>query len=132
MSDSDDKYIEELYKTLSYSNEQFDKHVLFIASGAFGVSFAFIENIIPNLNEATHTDYLIGAWYVYALVIFISLVSHFLSSQSISWSIRNYGAKKWEKGFKRWNWLTRSLNILMISGLFYGTILLINFINKNI
>lgn len=132
MADNDDTYIEELYKTLSYSNEQFDKNVLFIASGAFGVSFAFIENLVPDLEKATSTGYLIGAWYVFASVIFISLVSHFLSSQSISWSIRNYGKKKWEKGYKRWNWTTRSLNIFMITGLLTGTILLISFINKNI
>jgi hypothetical protein len=38
-----DPYEQELYKTLNYSNEQFDKHILFIASGALGISFAFIE-----------------------------------------------------------------------------------------
>ncbi|HEX2921871.1 MAG TPA: hypothetical protein VHO50_11975 [Bacteroidales bacterium] len=44
---SDDNYIREQYQALKYSNEQFDKNVLFIASGALGISFAFIEKVIP-------------------------------------------------------------------------------------
>jgi hypothetical protein len=127
----DEAYIQELYKTLNYSNEQFDKHVLFIASGALGISFAFIEKIV-NLKEAASKDLLIEAWRYFAAVIFVSLISHFVSSLSIRWSISHYGEESWDKKSKQWNYIIRGLNILMISGLLYATLSLINFINQNI
>lgn len=127
-----DLYIQELYKVLSYSNEQFDKNVLFIASGALGVSFAFIDKLIPDMEKAVSKNSLINAWYCFAAVIFISLVSHFISSISIRWSINNYEKDNFEKGMRLWNWLIRSLNVLMVIGLFTGTILLINFIQLNL
>lgn len=131
MSDTDRAYVQELYKTLTYSNEQFDKHVLFIASGAFGISFAFIEKLV-DLEEAVSTDCLIQSWYAFAIVIFVSLISHFVSTLSLRWSISNYGKDNWDKIMKRWNYLIRSLNILMIFGLLIGSILLISFIKLNV
>jgi hypothetical protein len=132
MGDTTKTYIDELYKTLHYSNEQFDKNVLFIASGALGVSFAFIEKLVPNLENAIEKTCLFNAWYSFAIVIFISLVSHFISSLSIRWSISHCEDENFTTKMKYWNWVTRSLNILMIIGLLIGTILLINFIKKNI
>ena len=128
----DQQYIQELYNTLSYSNQQFDKNVLFIASGALGVSFAFIDKLVPNLDNAIGKNYLINAWYCFAGVIFISLISHFISSLSIRWSITNYGKDNMDRGVKKWNWAIRGLNIFMMIGLLIGTLLLIRFINQNI
>lgn len=130
---SDESYEQELYKTLNYSNEQFDKNVLFIASGSLGVSFAFIEKIVPDLAKANEKVYLISSWYFFAGVIFVCLISHFISSLSLRWSVVNHGNNdKFAKGSKRWNFIIRTLNIIMILGLLTGTVLLINFINKNI
>ena len=75
----DDTCIKEKYQALSYGNEQFDRNVLFIASGALGISFGFIEKLIPNLAEAKDKCYLIDSWYCFAGVIFLSLVAHFFS-----------------------------------------------------
>jgi hypothetical protein len=126
------QYTQELYNTLNYSNQQFDKNVLFIASGALGVSFAFIDKLVPNLENAIEKNCLINAWYWFAAVIFISMVSHFISSLSIRWRIENHKKYNVDNGVIKWNWVIRGLNILMMSGLLIGTILLINFINQNI
>lgn len=125
-------YEQELYKALTYCNEQFDKNVLFIASGALGISFAFIEKLIPQLLKAYYKCYLIGAWYCFGAVIFISLACHFISMLSIRWSITNYPKDTFEKGMKQWNNAIRSLNVLMMVGLLIGIILLISFIKQNI
>ncbi len=132
MNEGDKRYEQELYKTLSYSNEQFDKNVLFIASGALAISFAFVEKLVPNLEIAKQKDYLIDAWYFFGCVIFISLICHFISILSIRWSITNHQKKDFEKGMYRWNLATRILNFTMIIGLLIGIILLINFIKQNI
>ena len=133
MSSTDENYVKELYKTLSYSNEQFDKNVLFIASGALGISFAFIEKLVK-LDKAINKDLLTNAWYYFAIVIFISLICHFVSSLSIRWSISNHNQneKNFNKGMKRWNFTIRFLNAFMIIGLLIGTIYLINFLKQNI
>jgi hypothetical protein len=129
-----DKYTEEQYQALKYSYEQFDKNVLFIASGALGISFAFIEKIIPNLKQATVKCLLIDSWYCFAGVIFMCLVAHFVSSQAISWAIRNNPSvnKHYNRTRSILNWIIRILNISMIIGLLVGIISLIRFINLNI
>ena len=133
-AEDDEQYVNELYKVLNYSNEQFDKNVLFIASGALGISFAFIEKLVPSIKLSICKSSLIGAWYLFGVVIFISLVSHFISSVSLRWTISHYGDKKTDlvKGRKRWNLVIRFCNILMIAGLLWGTLLLINYIKQNL
>lgn len=131
MSKETETYVQELYKALYYSSEQFDKNVLLIASGALGISFAFIENLV-DLNKAISKNILIHSWYWFAGVIFISLVSHFVSSLSIRWTVENINSNSLENGRKRWNIGIRILNAIMIIGLLVGTVLLINFIQQNL
>ncbi len=130
---SDDNYIQEQYQALKYSNEQFDKNVLFIASGALGISFAFIEKIIPDLKNAIDSGFLINSWYCFAGVIFISLVAHFISIMANRWAIKHdENEKNYKRGCKIWNVTLRTINILMIIGLLAGIIMLIYFVKLNI
>lgn len=129
---SNDNYIKEQYQALKYSNEQFDKNILFIASGALGISFAFIEKIVPDLQNAVSSYCLITSWYCFAGVIFICLVAHFISILANRWAIEKTDNENYKKMVKRWNLTIRTINILMIFGLFIGIILLIQFIKLNI
>ena len=129
---ADEEYIKQKYQALSYGNEQFDKNVLFIASGALGISFGFIEKLVPDLSATQHKCYLIDSWYCFAGVIFISLLAHFISMMSIRWSIQNENSENYDKVSNVLNWLIRSFNILMIFGLFIGIILLISFVKQNL
>ncbi len=130
---SDDNYTQEQYQALKYSNEQFDKNVLFIASGALGISFAFIEKVIPDLENAINTGFLINSWYCFAGVIFISLVAHFISILANRWAIAHDDQEKnYERICNRWNFTLRTINIIMIIGLLLGIILLIYFVKLNI
>jgi hypothetical protein len=119
---------------LKYSIEQFDKSIMFIASGALGISFAFIKDVIPDLKKALRTELLIGSWYIFAGVIFVSSCCHFLSILAHKWAVRkaNLEDDEFNNGIKRWNFWIRAVNIVMIIGLFLGTLILINFIKKNI
>lgn len=131
---SDTPYLDKLYQALHYSNEQFDKNVLFIASGALGISFAFVEKIVPNLKNACGKCLLISSWYFFAGVIFISLVAHFFSILALRWAIKNNENKSPEKSIieDRWNLTVRIINGFMIAGLLAGMILLILFIHFNL
>lgn len=132
MSSNDEKYTDAQYKVLEYGNVQFDKNVMFIASGALGISFAFIENIIPDLENAVNKEYLITAWYFFAGVIFFSLVAHFLSILANRWAIAKEDCTNFDCKKKAWNIIIRISNIVMMVGLFFGIIFLVHFINKNI
>ncbi len=131
---ADEEYIKAKYQALSYGNEQFDKNVLFIASGALGISFGFIEKVVPNLTSAVNKHFLIDSWYCFASVIFISLVAHFISILANRWAIVNDDMEdaKYNKISGRWNLGIRALNIFMILGLFFGVILLVLFVKQNI
>jgi hypothetical protein len=131
---SEDKHIDSVSQTFKYSTEQFDKNILFIASGAFVVSFAFIKDIIPNLKEASNKEYLIYSWYIFAGIIFVSLVSHFISMLLGKWAMDNQhlGDDEYNSKLTGWNWLIRILNGLMILAILAGALSLIYFINHNI
>lgn len=121
-------------ETLRYSTEQFDKTITFIASGALIVSFAFIKDIIPDLSTAVHKSYLINSWYIFSGVIFLSLVTHFISMLANTWAAKNRDAKNddFNRGIKYWNYPIRFFNITMIFALLVGSIFLIKFINLNL
>ena len=120
--------------TLKYSTEQFDKNIVFIASGALAISFAFIKDIIPNLQKAVCKEYLFNAWYIFASVIFASLVGHFISMLANTWAIKNAALDDdtYNRKIMNWNWPIRLLNISMIIAIFIGALSLINFIHLNL
>lgn len=130
-TDNQDKYLDEVTK---YSNEQFDKNTLFIASGALGVSFAFIKDIIPNFEGATHKGALLGSWYIFAGVIFISLISHFILTRACDWAFKNENLESdlYNCKIRFWNIPIRILNITSIISILVGSMLLIYFIHQNI
>ena len=119
---------------LKYSTEQFDKSIMYIASGAFIISFGFIKDVLPNLATACHKNWLVTAWYIFASVIFISLIGHFVSSLGQRWSVKNKNLEYLEyiKKEKYWNYPIRGMNILMIAGILVGAIFLISFIKLNL
>lgn len=126
--------IKHQHEVLKYSVEQFDKNILFIASGALAGSFAFIKDIVGDLSHTMGKFWLILSWYFFAVVIFISLINHFISVLAHTKSIKytKYSNKKFNRKIKKWNFVIRGLNVSMIVLLLVGTLLLINFVNKNI
>lgn len=138
MSDSennnDTNSMKHQHDVLKYSVEQFDKNILFIASGALAGSFAFIKDIIGDLSHSVGKIWLVTSWYFFAVVIFISLINHFISALAHTKSIKynKYSNKKFNKKIRKWNLIIRGLNIMMIILVLIGTIFLINFINNNI
>ena len=60
-------------------SRSFDKYILTLSSGAFGLSFIFINEIVPNPDAAT-IGFLIAAWSLFALSI-LSTLGSFLFSQ---------------------------------------------------
>lgn len=127
-------HIEDTLRLKLYSTEQFDKSIIFIASGALGISFAFITDIIPDLKNACYKGFLISSWGIFSLVIFMNLIAHFVSMLAHQWAVKknHLDDKTYNKKIKRWNVPIRNLNFLCILGIFVGSIFLLIFICNNL
>lgn len=130
MADEKDPYLDQLNKAYIESSSQFDKQVLFIASGALGISLAFIKDIVK-LDVATNKVLLLLAWIFFGAVILICILSHYTSLKAIKYRIENLYQKK-DKISKRFDWWTQAFNILMMLFLTTGLTLLFVFIGFNI
>lgn len=134
---------DEFYKALNYSTSEFDKSIVFIASGALGISMAFIDKIVP-LETAINKEWLIGAWGLFGITILLNMITHFISQLANRWAIHNDPndfpkgkkkkkmEKKYMRGEKHWNYLIRGLNFSMIVALVAGFSLFLYFIYSNI
>jgi len=61
--------------------KHFDKTSLSIAAGSFGISFAFIDKVIP-LAEAVYRPVLAAAWALFGFCLLILLVGYRASSMT--------------------------------------------------
>lgn len=132
MGDTTEK---ELLQLISrYSNEQFDKNILFISSGGLGISFAFIKDVIPDLNLASCKGLLLCSWYFFGFVILTSLVAQFVSARaaSIANESQNLDDDSYNRKLKPYNLSIRTMNIACIVGIFFGVGALILFIQQNL
>lgn len=116
----------------------FDKAILTLASSAFGLSFTFIRQIIPNIKNGT--IYLLkSAWISFGISILITLASFLTSFFACKKGIKILEVKyivdnKNKKG-KNINYMTIItifLNILSILSFIIGTYFLASFSINNL
>lgn len=130
MKEEDKEYLDLLNKVYFESSTQFDKQLLFVASGALGLSLAFIKDIVV-LSKATNKELLLLSWISFGLVILINVISHYTSLKAINYKIENIYKKK-DRFSQSFNSVTKYFNIMMIVFLASGLVLLIVFIGINI
>jgi hypothetical protein len=68
-------------KTSVEMDARFDRALFTIAAGSFGLSFAFIEKIVP-LATASMPYLLVLAWACFALCLIIIVSGHLLSAEA--------------------------------------------------
>lgn len=84
MNEDDEKF---LTVRQSYINDRFDllkqynNNIFILSSGAFGVSFAFIEQVVKT-PKIEYAIFLIISWMLIIISIFLSLVTFLVSHQS--------------------------------------------------
>ena len=132
MSDSTER--EHIQQISRYSNEQFDKHILLISSGALGISFAFIKDVIPDLAVACCKVLLLVSWCFFGLVILLSLIAQYISTRaaSIAGESIDMDDELFNFKLKPFNQWIRGMNIACIVGIFIGIGALILFIQQNL
>jgi len=111
------------------AQEQYDKTVLMLSTGALSISFVFIKDIVK-LNKITSTDLLVASWTCWAFSVSCVLISFYTSKQAMSKAIDDLDNNVEERN--KSNTATSILNIL--SGAFFvlGLIFIIIFVKKNL
>jgi hypothetical protein len=77
--EADNRFIETLNQRQGEEDDKIDKWMMTLASGSFGLSFAFINQIVP-MAKASHTTFLIAAWSCFLAVLILELIAFTVSS----------------------------------------------------
>jgi hypothetical protein len=77
--DSSQHYIDECNRRQWDQDAKSDKWILTLASGSFGLSFAFIDKIV-DLSASSCRELLLSAWACFAAVLVIELCGFMISS----------------------------------------------------
>lgn len=124
---------EAINKIKDKSEDDFEKHIIYIASGALAISFSFIERLVP-LDKSISKWMLIFSWILFALTLVINLLSHYyckhLAEKSID-EIDDNDPNIITNITKR-NKRIDAINYFSITTLFAGLLFLIFFVSVNI
>lgn len=125
-----------VYENKLKSEDDYEKYLTLISSGALGLSITFIEKIV-NLEHATCKGLLILGWVFLTITLFGSLLSHFFSRKYSEKTIDDIDDSSIEydvlsKKLEKRNSKLECFNIVNISTLFSGIVLIIIFISTNI
>ena len=89
IEEEDKECWQQLNKAYIESSSQFDKQVLYFASGALALSFTFIKDIVK-LPVASCKHILIISWCFFVAVILLSIVSHYSSKKKLILKSKTY------------------------------------------
>lgn len=114
----------------SKSDDDFEKYITFIASGALGLSVVFMDKISP-LKESKFIWIIAVGWVVLAITLFINLLSHYLSSKYTTKSIDDIDVNKTYntivENINSRNKVIDILNLISIISLGIGILLILIF-----
>ncbi len=126
-----------LDNALLEESKNFDKYVLTIASGSFGLSLLFIRQLVPVWQPGT-LPLLIASWSSFGASIFFTLLSLLISQLACLRQIRVLDNWLYEKAGNQsssknlFKVLTHSLNWFSMLTFLSGVVLLILFATRNL
>jgi len=122
LNEQDHQFLKACQDSEFQAIDQFDKIVLTLTGGAFGVSFAFLKDIVRP-DAVTHQGFLVAAWVFWCLTLSVNLTSFYFSHLAMRRAQRKYRAG--ERDEAKLNgifgssvvWLNPSAGALFILGL---------------
>ena len=114
------------------AQEQYDKTILTLSGGAFGISFAFVDKV-AGANPVL-TEWLLGAWLLWGLSITSILFSFFFSNKALRKTIEQVDEETLyeETPGGHYTGITSTLNVLGGTFFFLGAVALVVFVYHNI
>lgn len=133
MSKALQSYRQELKESKSASQDQLDKALLTLSAGAFGITFAYIDNFITGSPE--YINLLFLSWISWGLTIGMSLIAFYLTIKSFKVTIKLIDQdpeRVYEQPFNKWDRAVNVLNILSLGGFLIGLLLIGIFVKINL
>jgi hypothetical protein len=138
--EANERYTDKLTETQQKTLADADKWMMTLAAGSFGLSFTFINSLIP-IEKAVYKPLLIAAWVCFALVLVIQLAGFTLSSLRFTLMVeeadRNLSLKYEgkEPEYKRRSIYFDPNRVMMYAALFIffgGLVCLLVFVARNL
>ncbi len=129
MTEEDKEYWNQLFQTYKESATLFEKNLLYITSGALGISITFLSDIVV-LENAKLFWLLVTSWSLFTIVIFVNLISHYFSMKSMNHELKHF--LKEQKPKNKFEKFVKNMNLSMIFGLPLGLVFLILFLSLNL
>lgn len=119
--------------TLTKSQDDFEKQLVYISGGALTVSMFLIEKVVKDLPHASCKWVLIACWTMLGFTLIVSLLSHFLCINFNYKTIEEIDADTYNpfKARQR-NRIIKTINVSTFITLVLGIILLIIFTSINL
>ncbi|MBL1245004.1 MAG: hypothetical protein COA39_011575 [Sulfurimonas sp.] len=112
------------------SQEQYDKTVITLSTGALGLSFVFIKDVV-DVKVASNINFLTGAWICFALSVLSVLLSFLASKYALDRAIVAEDNNE-EIGIDRADSITTILNWLSAAFFIVGLVFMIVFVKLNL
>jgi len=122
----DNNYLEQIQKIRTYSSEQLDKQIVYLAGGGLVFTIGFIKNIV-DISKSTNLTLLFVAWILFVTTLVLNLVSHKSSIKAMDLELQLEHKKS-----DSWDNATDWLNSISILSLVLAIILFIIFVSLNI
>ncbi len=124
MNDTRKDYVESEH----HAQDQFDKAVLTLSGGAFGVSFAFMNDVVGD--DPHYLLWILLAWSAWGLSITLILITFYTSNEAFRRAIRNLDEGKENGGV--WSTATSWLNFFAGTLFVLGVLFLVLFVALNL
>lgn len=112
------------------SQEQYDKTVITISTGALGLSFAFIKDVV-DIKIASNINFLTEAWICFTLSVLSVLLSFLASKYALDQAIIAEDNNE-EIKINRADSITTILNFLSSAFFIVGLIFIVVFVKLNL
>ena len=123
---NDDRWFETIRKIRDYAEEQYDRLIVYLNSGALIITVGFVKDIVK-ITSDTETNLLKTSWVFFTASLLFILVSHRTAIIAM-----DYELKEKEKVSRRWDKVTRVFNWTSLLFLIVGIICFLIFVSKEI
>ena len=129
--DADETYLKSLQECENHAIDQYDKTLLTLAAGSFGVAFAFLKDIVKADN--THAkSWLICAWIGWGGALSMSLIAFYLSHKAMGHAQKQYRAGMRENLGGCYDCLVKIINPIAGISFLFGLICMLVFVTQNL
>ena len=122
----EESWFETIRKIRDYSEEQFDKLIVYLNSGALLITVGFVSNIV-DISQTTKTGLLIWSWVLFTVSLLSILISHRTAIIAMNFELKDKG-----KASRLCDIITQILNWFSLFLFIGGVAIFLIFVSKSI